>query len=199
MSRTGEIGRSKYFEEDKPGGGTTRTLISGPGEEVFGFGRPPSFTTGAGRSDVARSTSYRRDSFELREKAPAAFTLRLDSGVRRDIDEELSLVRGRLGSDREAGGWLFAHRQAGVRASEQDICRAVTAGTTGHSRTRLHLSHPIETWWKTGAPHWRLTGDWHSHTTPAWNASQRGRHAWLGGRSRSLLLPSLLRHPRHAR
>jgi len=157
MSRTVRIGRATYLEEDKPGGGVTRTLISGSADII----RPGDVPTLVGapavrRPLVARSVSARahqRDTVELREKAPAAFTLRLDWRVRKDIKDELSFVRHRLDPDREAGGWLFAHSRAGDRAYEQDICRAVTAGTTGHGRTTLRLSNPIETWWATGTPH----------------------------------------------
>jgi hypothetical protein len=133
---------SKWRERDKGNGVVERSWVSGPADII----RPGGTATVVGASPIARSASYRRDSIELREEVPAAFTLRLPWRVRKDIHDELGFVRHNLKAEREAGGWLFAQRQAGHYESEQNICRAVTAGTTGHTRTQLHLAHPIETW-----------------------------------------------------
>jgi hypothetical protein len=141
-------------------GGGTCALVGGPSSVARTVSAEPLVRF------RPRGVDPRHEPVELREKAPSAFTLRLPWQIRKEINEELDLIRQRIGPEREAGGWLFAQRLAGHHASEQDICRAITAGTTGHARTTIRLSNPIETWWATGVPHWRLAGDWHSHTVP---------------------------------
>jgi hypothetical protein len=176
MSRLIETPWGKAVERDVHGrpGVVQRTYLK-PGKDVYRPGppmgmiaKPPRRRTSAKRRDV-RSFGYGPEYVEIRERSTEERTFRvnLPSSVMSVIEDEITYVRREAGTDVEAGGWLFSMNRPRLDLDWLNVAHATRAEETWHSRTRLKIGDPLETWGSLraqGMPeNATICGDFHSH------------------------------------
>ena len=102
-----------------------------------------------------------------RSTEPTQFTVTLSSGARREIEDELSLVRRELGSDFECGGWLYGQYRPRESSDSLTIAFATHAGDSEHGRSSITIGESATSLMLRSFPpelaHMKYLGDWHSH------------------------------------
>lgn len=123
------------------------------------------------KAQVDRARPFDRpcSAVEIRSPStePTQYTVKLGSGARRAIEDELALVRRELGPDFECGGWLYGQYRPRESSTWTTIAVATHAGNSEHGRSSITFGESATSLMLRSFPpdlaHLTHLGDWHSH------------------------------------
>jgi hypothetical protein len=122
------------------------------------------------REDLSYGHPSSKVVIRARSTEPTQFEVKLGSGARQAIEDELALVRRELGPDFEAGGFLYGQDRPRMSSTWTTIAVATHAGdATSHGRSSITFGEsPTSLMLRSFPPeldHMTPLGDWHSHPT----------------------------------